>query len=381
MDDSKYIEEFVSGRFERGYEYEYFVPEPINRQWTWSDGILNELLEGASLRLGELNSFARLVPNIDLFIHLHVVKEAVLSSRIEGTQTTFDQALLPFDEIRAEDRNDWKEVHNYTDALNDAIESLKKLPLSARSLRATHEILMRGVRGEDKLPGEFRRSQNWIGGASLADAVFIPPSDIYVTELMSDLELFLHNRNIHVPALIRAGLAHYQFETIHPFCDGNGRVGRLLITLYLVSEKILDRPLLYLSAFFERNKTLYYDNLTKVREKNDLMGWLKYFLVGVEQTASEAVETLGNIIALKSELENEIRRNFGKRSNSALELLDKMFTEPVLTKKTTGANLGLSKKASSDLVNLFVEIGILREITGNQRNQVFIFERYVRLFS
>lgn len=291
-----------------------------------------------------------------------------------------NEALLPFEEISPEKRDDWREVQNYTQALNNAIESLETLPLSSRLLRNSHETLMQGVRGEDKTPGEFRTSQNWIGGASPADAVFIPPAHIYVQDLMSDLEKFLHNRTIHVPSLIRIGLAHYQFETIHPFLDGNGRVGRLLIPLYLVSEKILEKPLLYLSYFFERNKSLYYDNLTRVRERNDLLTWLKYFLVGVEQTATQAVETLKGIMILKADLENEISKELGKRSNSASSLINAMFRNPVVTKTEVQEICNLSKKAASELVNTFRERRYLREITGNIRNQVFIFDPYIKLF-
>ena len=374
------IEKFTAGTYESGYDYRYFVPTTINRQWQWSDGTLNELLERASIKLGELNSFARLVPNIDLFLYLHIKKEAVVSSRIEGTQTTMNEALLPESEISPEKRDDWQEVQNYTNALNEAIKEMERLPLSSRLLRKTHEILMQGVRGENKMPGEFRTSQNWIGGASLSDAAFIPPAHTHVPELMSDLEKFLHNGSVHVPALIRIGLAHYQFETIHPFLDGNGRIGRLLITLYLVNEKILEKPLLYLSTFFERDKSLYYDNLTHVRERNDLLTWLKYFLVGVEQTATHAVDTLTNIMKLKAEIEQEIPKMLGKRASTALVLLDELFHDPVVTKSGVQDLCKLSKKAASDLVNIFVERAYLREITGNIRNQVFLFDPYVRLF-
>lgn len=380
MQNVKTVENFKAGHFEKGYNYRYFVPETVNYQWQWSDGTLNELLEKASIKLGELNSFAKLVPNIDLFIQLHVLKEAVISSRIEGTQTNIDEALLPEEEIRPEKRNDWREVQNYTKALNDAIKDLENLPLSSRLFRQTHETLMRGVRGEHKMPGEFRVSQNWIGGASLADAAFIPPAHGYVSDLMGDLENFLHNGNVHVPALIRIGIAHYQFETIHPFLDGNGRIGRLMITLYLVSEKILEKPLLYLSVFFERNKSLYYENLTRVREKNDLLTWLKYFLVGVEQTATQAVNTLSEVIALKSRIEAEITGEFGKRSHTALILLNGLFRNPSVTKTEAQMICSLSRKAASDLVNIFNERGYLREITGNQRSQVFLFDPYIKLF-
>jgi len=374
------LEKFESGHFEKGYNYSYFVPTKINHQWEWADGTLNELLEKASIKLGELNSFARLVPNIDLFIHLHITKEAVISSRIEGTRTQMDEALLPVEEISPEKRNDWHEVQNYTRAINVAIERLLTLPLSTRLLNETHGILLSGVRGESKLPGEFRTSQNWIGGNSLADAAFIPPAHDYVGELMGDLENFLHNKDIHVPALIRIGIAHYQFETIHPFLDGNGRIGRLLITLFLVSEKILERPLLYLSVFFEKNKSLYYDNLTIVREKSDLVRWLKYFLVGIEQTAALAVDTLNHVLMLKKEMEDLITAKMGRRGASALILLTQLFETPAVTVKEVQAICGLSKKAAGHLVDKFVENEILGEVTGNTRNRIFLFEWYVELF-
>ena len=374
------IEKFQPGHFEKGVGFRYFVPSEINRQWTWNDAGLNTLLEKASIRLGELNSFARLVPNIDLFIQLHVTKEAVVSSRIEGTQTNMDEALLPVEEIKPERRNDWQEVHNYTTALNEAIEQLKSLPLSSRLLRQAHKTLLQGVRGEHKLPGEFRSSQNWIGGASLMDAVFIPPAHHYVHPLMSDLENFLHNEGIQVPALIRIGIAHYQFETIHPFLDGNGRIGRLLITLYLVSENILNQPLLYLSAFFEKNKSLYYDNLTRVREKGDMIHWLKYFLVGIEATATKAVQTLSAVMQLKVEIENAIHQQLGKRSHTGLRLLTYLFKTPVVTAKKVEEVCQISKKAAHELVNAFENAGWLRRVGQGVRYRTYIFEPYLRLF-
>lgn len=380
METKKVIEKFSAGHFEKGAGYKYFVPTTINHQWEWVDSSLNTLLERASIKLGELNSFARLVPNIDLFIHLHVTKEAVVSSRIEGTQTNMDEAFLPENEISPERRNDWHEVRNYTDSLNKAIQELKTLPLSSRLLRHTHNILLQGARGEHKMPGEYRRSQNWIGGNSLADASFIPPNFNYVDELMGDLENFLHNEEIQVPALIRIGMAHYQFETIHPFLDGNGRIGRLLITLYLVSEKILEKPLLYLSAFFEKNKSLYYDNLTRVREKNDLLHWLKYFLVGIAQTSEQAVETLSTILKLKERLETDITKNWGRRSSQALILLQYLFEEPIVAVKQVEDICKLSKKAANELVNEFERSGILMEISGKTRYRVFVFREYLNLF-
>ena len=374
------IEAYKSGRIEKGLQYSYFVPELINLQWEWKDPQLGTLLEKASISLGELNSFARLVPNIDLFIQLHVTKEAVISSRIEGTQTNIDEALMPEEEISPERRNDWLEVRNYSEAMKNAIKELEHIPLSSRLLCKTHERLLSGVRGKHKMPGEFRNSQNWIGGASLSDAVFIPPAHTYLNELMGDLENFLHNENIHVPALVRIGIAHYQFETIHPFLDGNGRIGRLLITLYLVSQKILHQPLLYLSVFFEKNKSLYYDNLTRVREKNDLMHWLKYFLTGMDETARQSSNTLSDILKLKEQLENAMRNAAGRRTQSALILLTHLFKEPFISVRQAEEICNLSKKAANDLVSLFVQQGILKEISGKTRYRLFLFESYLNLF-
>ncbi len=374
------IDHYKSGHYEKGLSYRYFVPARINDAWKWSSPGLGMLLERAVFRLGELNAFARLVPNIDMFIHLHVTKEAVESSRIEGTRTNMDEAMLPREEILPERRDDWQEVQNYTYAMNEALFNLEKLPLSGRLLRQTHARLMDGVRGEHKLPGEFRRSQNWIGGHSLADAAFIPPHDSLVPELMSDLEHFLHNDHTGLPALFRAAIAHYQFETIHPFLDGNGRIGRLLITLFLVSTGVLEKPLLYLSGYFEKDKNLYYDNLTRVRTQHDLKQWLKYFLVGVEQTAASAVEALRKMHNLKEEIENSLPEVIGRRSASARKLLHHLFKDPVIKVEEAARACGLTYKSANDLIARFQEAGYLREITGQSRNRWFAFERYIQVF-
>lgn len=239
---------------------------------------------------------------------------------------------------------------------------------------------MSGVRGEHKMPGEFRKSQNWIGGTSLDDAVFIPPAHNRIGELMGDLEKFLHNDDLYVPDLVRIALAHYQFETIHPYLDGNGRIGRLMITLYLVNKNILTKPLLYLSTFFEKNKALYYDNLTAVRTKSDLLQWLKYFLTGVEETARKAIETLAGIIKLREELEARLHEKAGRRGASALVLLTGLFKTPIMNVKKVEEACSLSTKAANDLVNLFVEEGILKEISGKTRNRLFMFNSYLELF-
>ncbi len=374
------LEEYRSGELRQGYQYWYFLPSNINDGWVWDNPQINQLVEKAAIRLGELNSFARLVPNTGLFIQLHVTKEAVVSSRIEGTRTNVDEVLLPQEVISPERRDDWREVNNYIQAMNEAIESLKTLPLSSRLLKQAHRILLGGVQGEHKLPGEFRTSQNWIGGSGLSDAVFIPPAQEHVPDLVSNLEKFLHNTDIPLPALVRIGIAHYQFETIHPFLDGNGRIGRLLITLFLVGEGILDQPLLYLSTYFEKDKDLYYDNLTRVRTHNDMVQWLKYFLAGVEQTATDAAATLTEIIELKSNTEQRIHENFGRRAANATLLLGHLFEQPIISVEQATAVCGVSFRPANELVALMCEHGILKEITGQSRNRLFAFDPYIRMF-
>jgi len=374
------IKDFNAGSYKSGYEYEYFLPEKINHSFYWTDERLNELLEQASLKLGELNSFSRFIPDTNSFIIMHVFKEAVVSSKIEGTQTKIEDALIEEKEINPEKRDDWKEVNNYVLAMNNAIESLKTLPLSNRLIKNTHKILLNSVRGEKKYPGEFRISQNWIGGTSLQDAAFIPPLHTEVPNLMSDLEFFLQNSKIKIPHLVKIAIAHYQFETIHPFLDGNGRIGRLLITLYLVSNEILGKPLLYLSDFFEKNKTLYYDNLTFVRTKNDLTKWIIFFLTGILQTAEQSVLTLKKIIDLKERIVNNHILKMGKRLKNATDFLQGLFGKPVVSIKDVEEMIKLSPKAANDLVKLFVEKKILVETTGYSRNRIFIFRDYVEIY-
>lgn len=374
------IKDFKAGTFKKGYQYQYFLPEKINHSFIWTDDTINELLEKASFKLGELNSFSRLVPDTDMFIIMHIFKEAVVSSRIEGTQTNIEEAFIDEKDINPEKRDDWKEVNNYVSAMNTAIEELKNLPLSNRLIKNVHKILLSSGRGERKTPGEFRVSQNWIGGASLTDAVFVPPAHTELPDLLTDFEFFLNNNDLKIPHLVRIAIGHYQFETIHPFLDGNGRIGRLLITLYLVASGLLDKPLLYLSAFFEKNKTLYYDNLTFVRTKDDLTQWLKFFLTGVIETGENSVETLQKIIELKNRIEKTQIMSMGKRSKKALELFHQLFRKPVISVGDAQKITELSPKAVNDMVRIFVELKILRETTGYQRNRVFVFDEYMRLF-
>lgn len=374
------IKDFKSGSLKQGYKYQYFMPEKINHDFSWEDPSINTLLEKASFHLGALNSFSSLVPDADMFIIMHIFKEAVISNRIEGTRTNIEEALNEQDNLDPEKRNDWQEVHNYVKAMNNAIQELENLPLSNRLIKNTHKILLSTGRGEHKRPGEFRISQNWIGGTTLSDAVFIPPAHEELPELLSDLELFLNNTNINIPHLIRIAIAHYQFETIHPFLDGNGRIGRLLISLYLVHSKVLQKPLLYLSDFFEKNKTLYYDNLSFVRTKNDMSQWIKYFLEGVSQTAENSAQTLKKIIELKTDLEKNKLLSLGKRTKTANEFLYFLFHSPVITSTALQKEMKITAKTANSLIDAFIGLNILKERTGYSRNRIFVFDKYVELF-
>jgi Fic family protein len=373
------LEAYTAGTWRQRFRYKSFEPAPVDHDWGWDDLQINTLLEEATRALGELNAFSLIVPDIDLFIQMHVVKEAQTSSRIEGTQTGIDEALMPEEQILPEKRDDWREVRNYIDAVNTAVAELATLPLSNRLLKETHEILMRGVRGEHKQPGEFRSSQNWIGGSSLADAVFIPPHPEGVADLMGDLEKFWHDETVLVPHLVRIAISHYQFETIHPFLDGNGRIGRLMIPLYLVSHGLLAKPSLYLSDFFERNRASYYDALMRVRVSNDLVHWVRFFLKGVAETATKGRDVFRQILALRTEVEHDILK-LGKRTPNARAALNTLYSRPVLSAGQLEEALGISTPTANAVIRDLIELGILIEVTGQKRYRTYAFDRYLSLF-
>jgi Fic family protein len=374
------LQDFISGKYIQQLKYKSFSPEKINHEWIISSPEVNKLLAEANRLIGELNAFSQIIPDVDFFISMHILKEATSSSRIEGTKTNMEEALIREEDIQPEKRDDWAEVQNYIQAINTSIKELEKLPISNRLIRNTHRILLSGVRGKHKIPGEFRTSQNWIG-ATLKDAVFIPPHHMEVLELMSDLERFINDEEYLVPHLIKIAIIHYQFETIHPFLDGNGRLGRLLITLYLVSNDVLKKPSLYLSDFFERHKGYYYDNLMTVRLTNNLIQWIKFFLVGVIETSKESIQVFKDIIELKTDIETNRLPRLGSKIDKAQQLLLHLYQIPITDSKQVVKLLKISPSTANRLIYNMIELGILQEMTGYKRNRKFIFIEYFRIFN
>jgi len=370
------MKDFNAGTDIQQINYKSFQPNFINRNWALDDMEIIQLLSQANRALGKLDMYSEYVPNTDLFIQMHVAKEATQSSRIEGTQTNMEEAVLSKSDITSNRLDDWEEVQNYIAAMNFAIERLNSLPISSRLIKETHEILLHGVRGENKQSGNFRNSQNWIGGATLKDASFIPPVHHSVSDLMGDLEKFIHNEINLFPELLKIALVHYQFETIHPFLDGNGRIGRLLITLYLVEKGILKRPVLYLSDFFEQHRSHYFDNLMRVRRSNDLTQWFKFFLVGIIQTAEKAIQTFDNILKLRAELDTEILK-FGKRAVTIQLVMNYLYQQPTIDVEKVKELTGLSMASNYKIINELVELNILKKKNGGG---TYIFSRYIELF-
>jgi Fic family protein len=359
--------------------YESFEPSLLQREWRLHDMKIIELLSKADRQLGRLDMYSEYIPNIDLFISMHVTKEATQSSKIEGTQTQIEEALMDKKNVPAEKRDDWEEVQNYIAAMSSAIKELEELPFSSRLIRNTHRVLMQGVRGEKKQPGEFRNSQNWIGGATISKATFIPPIHDNIPKLMGDLENFMHDESLHLPDLIKIAIMHYQFETIHPFLDGNGRVGRLMITLFLVSCGILKQPVLYLSDYFEKHRADYYDHLMRVRLNDDLSGWVEFFLKGVIETAKSSIQTFDDILKLQKEVD-AILRSMGARSANAQKVVNHLYKRPIISAERASEVAEVSMPTAYKLINTLEEHGILNEITGAERNRLYIFKDYLNLF-
>jgi Fic family protein len=373
------IEDFKAGKYKDQYKYKSFLPEKIDHEWIISTPEINSLLSEANRLIGELNAFSQLIPYVDYFIKMHITKEATTSSKIEGTKTNIEDVLIKEEDISPEKRDDWNEVKNYINAINYSVSELEKLPISNRLIRNTHKVLLQGVRGEKKSPGEFRKSQNWIG-ATLKDAIYIPPHQSEIPDLMADLELFLNDQKILTPHLIRIAIAHYQFETIHPFLDGNGRIGRLLITLYLVSNGILNKPSLYLSDFFEKNRINYFDNLMIARTKNNLSQWIRFFLVGIIETASSSINVFKKIIILREKIEIGKISKMGSKAKRGLILIKSLYQNPIIDSNSICDLLNIAPSTANRLIVDFQKEGILEELTGFKRNRKYIFREYFDIF-
>ena len=373
------MKNFTAGVYRRQREYQSFSPSFINCPFTWENRQIDHLVEQAANLLGELNAYAEIVPDVGFSIPMSIAKEAVDSNLIEGTKTEIDEIVLPQTEIPVIRQDDWQEVQNYIEAMNFAIAELPRIPLSMRLLKDVHEILMSGVRGRYKAPGEIRRSQNWIGGSSIADALFVPPSPEELPDLLSDLEKFWHNSSLQLPFLIKIAITHYQFETIHPFLDGNGRCGRLLIVLQLIDAQLLNKPVLYASTFFEKNKVSYYNSLTRVRTVNDLEQWIVFFLLGIVETAQHGLKTFKAIIVLRQEYDAKIF-TLGSRAKNAQKLLQHMYATPIVNARLVEKELDISFSSANRLLKSLAELGVLKETTGFSRNRLFILEKYLNLF-
>ena len=363
--------------------YRAFIPTPLPPNPPVAiTGQLQETLSQADRELGRLDGSVQTLPNPDLFVLMYVRREAVLSSQIEGTQSSLQDVLAAEARILSPDRPaDVHEVINYVDAMNHGLQRLLDLPVSVRLIREIHGRLLRGVRGSRLTPGELRASQNWIGpaGCTLEEATFVPPPPNVVPDALGDLERYLHRQD-DTPALIKVGLAHAQFETIHPFLDGNGRAGRLLITFLLTERGILQKPVLYLSHYLRGHRQTYYDRLQAVRDRGDWEGWLLFFLQGVAEVSGEATETARQILLLREEHRRAITENLGRAAGNGHRVLDDLYERPIVSVSDVALLTGTTYQAANQLVVRLAESGILHEITGRTRNRRFAYQSYIDLF-
>lgn len=373
------MKNFKSGVYIQQNFYKSFQPNKICKNWELDDMDIIMMLSNASNMLGQLNMFSEYIPDIDLFISMHIKQEASESNRIEGTQTHFDEVVKDEADIPEERRDDWNEVQNYIKAINYGIERLSSLPMSCRLIREIHKFLLDGVRGKHKHPGEFRTSQNWIGGATINDASFVPPHQDTVLDLMGDLESFIHS-NIQIPELIKIAIIHYQFETIHPFLDGNGRVGRLLIPLFLKDCGLITKPILYMSDFFERNRQIYYDKLNSARVNNDISGWIKFFLVGIQQTAKRSIKAFDTILKLKAKTSQDIQ-SLGRKTPSAQIIINYLYGNPIVKVSKVCEILKISTPTAYSLLRDLVRLGILeKQPKVKGKEPFYAFRKYIDAF-
>lgn len=358
-------------------EYKAFIPNELPFEINF-DSNLQDILSKADIAIGRLDGNTTLIPDVDFFIKMYITKEASLSSQIEGTTATFIDAIKANSKIKnPEIRNDVDEILNYINAMNYGLKRLNSLPLSLRLIKEIHKKLLKGVRGKNKAPGEFRKTQNWIGGRTIQTATFVPPPHMEVLRLLSNLEKFMHDKS-SIPVLIKTGLIHTQFEAIHPFLDGNGRVGRLLITFYLCHENILKKPLLYLSEYFMQNRFEYYERLNDAHRKDDIEGWLKYFLDGIAVTSEKAANTAIKIHNLRDKDLAKVSQT--RSQEKGVKLLNSLYRNPIVQIKDVEKITGLKNPNAIALVSKFENLDILKETTGQKRNKVYEYRNYIKLF-
>ena len=359
-----------------------FVPPPLPPIPPVELDRLQILLEQANQALGRLDGLASLLPDLSLLLYTYVRKEAVLSSQIEGTQSSLSDLLLfENEEIPGAPIEDVQEVSNYVAAMSHGLERLRAgFPLSLRLIREIHEILLSKGRGSGKQPGEFRRSQNWIGGSRPGNALFVPPPPELVQECLGHLENFFHEEESRLPLLVKAGLIHVQFETIHPFLDGNGRLGRLLITFLLCAQGTLREPILYLSLYFKTNRTAYYELLDRVRTRGDWEAWLDFFLIGVRDTADQAAHAARRILAL-FDADQKMIEGLGRPAASVLRVFQHMQRNPIVAIPTTAKKIGISAPTVTKSLMHMINLGILQEVTGRERHRLFVYEQYLAIMN
>ena len=372
---------FIAWAYKQQYKYKSFLPEKINKNFTYTNPKINLLLEKANLELWKLESFSNFVPDIDFFIAMHISKEAVGSSKIEWTKTEFDDLFAKDNSYKTlDEKNDLIEVQNYIRALNLWIKQLKDLPLSFRLFNNIHRELLSWARWEHKNPGEIRASQNWIWGSNLQSAFFIPPHHDDLKDLITDFENFLHNDNLEIPELVKIAIAHYQFETLHPYLDWNGRIGRLMIILYLIEKNIISSPVLYISDFLEKNRGSYYDALTIAREQNNIEHFIIFLLSGIIETCKNSINTLEQVLKLKEKSEKKLV-SFGRRAEKAQKILIYLYSNPVIHYKDIMKVLDISSPTTANrFIDDFIKVWILEQKTLSKRNKEYIFEDYLRLF-
>lgn len=377
MDIQKRVGQYIKNSVVAGEAYQVYIPSTLPFEPPLDMGRLYPLLDKATVALGRLDGMSMVLPDASLFLYMYVRKEAVLSSQIEGTQSSLSDLLLyESHEAPGAPIDDVTEVSCYVSALNHGLDRLKEIPLSLRLIKEIHSELMKNARGGNKQPGEFRQSQNWIGGLSPSRAKFVPPSPDKVLECLGNLETFLHSEDVHLPTLIKAAIAHVQFETIHPFLDGNGRLGRLLITFILCSEGVLKQPLLYLSLYLKANRQTYYDLLQVVRETGDWETWIEFFLTGVAETATQATQTAQEIIALFN-TDREKIQNSGRSAAAILTIHEFLQRQPISNTTRVRNVCGVSLPTVLRTMSALEELGIVKEITGKERHKIFVYQDYL----